>query len=74
MNILEKLKKEDTKGSRIQVPQSILDAILTYQTTYKAIGGGKISREDVMLILMQKGLDGLELEREKLISKFNNTL
>lgn len=71
MNNLEKkieaLKKEESKGSRLAIPQTLLDEITKYQEAWKRAGNGKVSREDVIWRMMLHGVEGLKGDRMRVI-------
>ena len=66
MKTFEELLSEETKGSRLEIPLSILSKIKTYQIAWKNRFGKRISRELVILKMIHFGLTQIEGEIEKL--------
>lgn len=62
----EDLLSEETKGSRIGIPMSLYNQIKAYQDAYKAKYNRKISREHVMIKMMNFGCDRLDAEASTL--------
>lgn len=60
---LEELLQEESKGSRIQIPQSFLRIISLYQLHHKkATGSTKLTREELVIHLMNVGIKEFENE------------
>lgn len=64
--LLEKLQAEDSKKSLIKVPLSLLEIVNNYQAAYKARFGRKISRENVMLLMLSLGKDVIQKKADAL--------
>ena len=59
---MEELLQEESKGSRLQIPLSLLDKITAYQKAYKLKHNRKISREHVIIKMMMFGTAQLDNE------------
>lgn len=59
---LEELLQEETKGSRLQIPMSLYDTIISYQKAYKLKHNRKISREHIIVKMMMFGTANLNDE------------
>lgn len=73
-NQLEEVKQEENKGSRLQIPLSLLDEITKFQKAYRQLYNNKISREDVILMMMLHGKDGLKKDRLDIIKEITKEL
>lgn len=59
LSTLHNLLEEESKGSRLQIPSSLQEAISTFQEAYRERNNRKISREHVVLLMMAHGAQGL---------------
>lgn len=67
---IEKLLKEKSKGSLIQIPESLLKKINKYQEDHKKFNGTKPTREQVVIKMMAYGEAGLTLEIQEMKEDF----
>ncbi len=66
MEKLSELLSEESKGSRMQIPLSVLEKITEYQLAYREHYGKKISRENVLLLAVVYGLSKIEGDTQNL--------
>lgn len=57
---LNELLSEESKGSRLEIPQSIYRKVLEFQSLYRRIYDIKITREKAILLMIVEGIDSLE--------------
>jgi len=62
LSTLPDLLAEESKGSRLQIPSSLQEAISTFQEAYRERNNKKISREHVIVLMMAHGAEGLASE------------
>lgn len=64
---LEALLKEESKGSRLQIPKRLRDRLPKIQSLYKELYGEKLTRENAILLMVADVIADFEIELEKAI-------
>ncbi len=58
--ILNPLLSEESRGSRLEIPQSLHEQIKDVQDQFRSIFNNRITREKVILLLIVEGIEGLQ--------------
>jgi len=64
----KEIVKGDKKGVRLNVPNTLIESIEYYQDKYNLIFGKKISRENVILVMLQVADCNMQNDVEKVIT------
>ena len=66
LHLLSEALSEESKGSRLQIPMSMIPKITAFQEAFSERFDKWISRENVITLMMLHGSEGLKAEGEKL--------